>query len=191
MALLHARHRLWTRDELYHMVESGVLSQNERVELIEGEVVLLTPQDKPHADAVTNTNMILTSLFGRTHLIRVQLPLDLCETTQPEPDFAIVPRGALEKAERHPTSADLVVEIASSSLAYDREVKTAVYARAGIREYWILNIPARQLETYREPSALTDRMLGFGYRSLTIYTDDQSCCPLFASDVGVTVRDLF
>jgi len=191
MALLHAPHRPFTREEFYRMVEIGIVAENERVELIEGEILLMSPQDKPHGDATTNTNMTLTRLFGLTHLVRVQLPLDLGERTQPEPDFALVPRGALEKAQRHPAAADLIIEIAASSLEYDRTVKTGVYARAGIPEYWILNLQAGQLEVYRTPSTLNDGAFGHGYRSLNIYSKDQSCAPLFAPDILVQVADLF
>ncbi|MCE7875104.1 Uma2 family endonuclease, partial [bacterium CPR1] len=120
MSLLHGRTRPITVEEFNMMAEKGILAPDERVELIEGTILLRTLPDKPHSDAISWANNLLVELFGKTHLVRVQLPLDFSPYSEPEPDFALVPKESLAGVRRHPTSADLVLEVAQTSLAYDR-----------------------------------------------------------------------
>ena len=190
MALAHAEAHRWSRDEYYRMAEFGVLGPGERVELIDGEVVALSPQDKQHAVAITRGTAALVRALADRFYVRVQLPLDLGEFHQPEPDFAIVLLEALEAAERHPTHAALVIEVAFSSLAYDRDEKASLYARAGIPEYWIVNLPMRRLEVHRGPAPQPDRVFGHGYTTMSFHAEHQPVHPLLAPDVTLHPEDL-
>lgn len=108
----------WNREADHRLAEVGALSPGERVELIEGHMVAMGPQSPEHSRPLTLLNTLLMRLFSHTHLVRVQLPLDLGEWSQPEPDFAIVAFSDFPE-DRHPSRADLVMEIALSSLTYD------------------------------------------------------------------------
>lgn len=143
--------RRWTVDEYYRMVDCGLIGEDERVELIEGEVLRLSPQNVPHASVTAFLNNALVLRYGRTHLVRVQLPLQVSDHSEPEPDFSLVTKEAILGACRHPTSADLVVEVSDSSLEFDRLRKSRLYAQAGIPEYWVVNVREGSLEVYRRP----------------------------------------
>ena len=129
--------RGWTRAEFEKLVGLGLFAPEEQLELIEGDIVLKRTQNPPHATALYLTQTALLSAFGTSHLMRVQLPLALGERNRPEPDVAVVQGSARDYATEHPTSAVLVVEISDATLAQDREIKCAVYARVGVAEYWI------------------------------------------------------
>src|ERR1017187_479248 len=152
MSLLNAEPRLLNRAEYYRMAETGVLGQGERVELIEGKIVRMSPQKLPHSTSITLANMKLTDLFRATHLIRCQAPLTLGDDCEPEPDFALVTEEHFRECTRlgiHPNRPDLVLEISDSSLSYDTQEKAGLYARAGIPEYWVLDVRQRRLEVRR------------------------------------------
>jgi Uma2 family endonuclease len=141
------RFRPLKRSEYDRMVELG-LFQDERIELIRGVLVKMSPQRAPHASSVEKlTELLVVRLQGRFK-VRIQLPLALSDDSEPEPDVAIVPLGDYDS--EHPTTAFLVVEVADSSLKQDR-AKVAVYASAGIAEYWIVNLNARTVEVYSSP----------------------------------------
>ena len=107
-----------------------------------------------------------------------------------EPDFAIVPGGDRDTLQGHPTTAVLIVEISDNTLAYDRRTKTGLYARAGVAEYWIVNLVDRVLEVHRQPAPMTDMPLGHGYRSVVQYTAEQTVSPLAAPSQVVPVAAL-
>src|SRR5919198_1146345 len=117
------RLRLWTREEYLKMVEAGVFKPGERVELIEGRNVAMSPQNSPHFTAVSLVEEALRTLFGAGYVVRVQGPLDLSPTSQPEPDIAVVRGTIRDYAGAHPTTALLVVEVSDSTLAFDRGEK--------------------------------------------------------------------
>lgn len=156
-------HRPITADEYNRMAECGILQPDERVELIEGVIVPLAAQNKPHADAVAYATNVLVRRYGETHIVRVQLPLNLTGYSEPEPDFALIKRELHGTFPRHPTSADLIVEVADTSYDYDRWEKLSLYARCGIPEYWILNVRDEWLERYREPKIDPRAPFGFSY----------------------------
>jgi Uma2 family endonuclease len=135
------------RAEYDRLVELGVF-QDERVELLRGVLVKMSPQYAPHALTIENlTELLVVALKGRFRT-RIQLPLALSDDSEPEPDAAVVPLRI--HATDHPTSALLVIEVADSSLEKDRG-KAALYASAGIGEYWIVNLNARTVEVYSSP----------------------------------------
>ncbi|GMU51934.1 MAG: hypothetical protein AMXMBFR33_10800 [Candidatus Xenobia bacterium] len=183
------RTRRFSRDEYYRMAELGIFGSDERVELIEGEILPLSPQNKPHAGSVTRATRTLVRRFSETHDVRVQLPLDLGEHSQPEPDFALVPLGATEAATLHPTSADLVLEVAHSSLSYDRREKSSLYARYGIPELWVLDVQARRLFVYRQPGEDSDAPFGWSYQRQETLSEEEQVKPL-RLEGAVTVREL-
>lgn len=190
MQVLHATPRTWTKDEYYRMAEFG-LFDHQRVELIEGNIVQMTPQDRPHADGITHATSVLVKAFEATHYVRVQLPFDVGSISEPEPDFVVVRKEVSDAAARHPESADLVIEVAHSSLAYDREEKASLYARAGITDYWIMNMVDRQLEVHRDPGPVRGSYVGSAYRSRTVLGLSETVEPLRFPGVVIRVQDLF
>lgn len=184
MAVHIARHR-FTVDDYYKMAENGVLTEDSRVELIEGEIVDMPPIGPGHSASVDRGGDRLRAILGRRAAIRTQQPLRLGLRSEPQPDLAVVRRRDDFYTSAHPTPADvlLVVEVADTSLAYDRETKGPLYARHGIGEYWILNLPDRQLEVYREPA-------GDGYAVVQILKPGDVVQPVAFPGVTVAVRDL-
>lgn len=136
------------------MVAAGIFDEDERVELLEGVIVAMTPQSVPHARRIEWLNRFLVRKLGDEYAVRPQLPLTLGQRNEPEPDLAVV--GAESTSEdRHPETAVLVIEVAGDSLRRDRRVKAAVYARVGIPEYWIVNLEARVVEVFSDPETAT------------------------------------
>jgi Uma2 family endonuclease len=142
--------RRWTRQEYDRMIDAGILGPSDRVELIEGEIIEMSPQKPPHAVCVQLAEVALRRAFREGFHTRVQLPLALADS-EPEPDLAVVRGSIRDYLAEHPTTAVLVVEVADATLDYDRRRKARVYARAGIPEYWLVNLVDRVVEVYREP----------------------------------------
>lgn len=187
MGVLHATHRRWSVEEYYRMAETGVIRPDERVELIDGEVVRLSPQDWLHSTATTLCTPLLTGLFPPPYYVRVQLPLDASPHSQPEPDFAIVDKAMLSERP-HPHRPHLILEVAQSSLRYDREVKAHLYASMGVPEFWILNVIARNLEVYTQPVA--DPEASFGHRYALHRVETDQVRPLFRPEVSVPIQEM-
>jgi Uma2 family endonuclease len=141
----------WTRRQYEQMVEAGVLTEDDPVELLNGQIVRMSPQSSRHATVVTLCHEALVSITPPDHFIRVQAPLALNDESEPEPDLALVPGRPEAFWTQHPTTATLIVEVADTSLAKDRETKRPVYARNGIPEYWIINLVDHCVEVYRTP----------------------------------------
>ncbi len=151
---LPRRHRI-TVSEYYRMAEIGILGEDDRVELIEGEIIDMVPIGSDHAGTVNRLTYMLVQLFGASAIVSVQQPLRLDEYSEPQPDFTVLrPRDDFYRT-AHPTAADvlLLIEVAKSSLAYDREVKLPLYARHGVPEVWIVNLAGHVLEARRDPVA--------------------------------------
>ena len=184
-----ARHG-WTVSEFERLFEAGFFAPDAKMELIEGEVWEKMTQKTPHATAVTLAHYLLLSVFNRDFVVRNQLPLVLGETSKPEPDIAVVSGSPRDYGQNHPTTAVLVVEISDSTLIPDQQTKAALYARAGIDEYWIVNLNDRILEVRREPTAMAAQPLGFGYHSTQILLPGQNVSPLSASHAVIAVSDL-
>ena len=188
MLITNATHRLWTKEEYYRMAEAGIFTPQERVELIEGEIVAMSPQNPPHAFALRRGNMLLTRLYGSTHVVAVQLPLDLDDRSQPEPDFALV-KITDDKPDAHPKTADLIIEVAHISLSFDRNEKASLYARAGILDYWIVDLVNRRVEVYREP--LSDAQGGYSYAQRQTLSPDAAVTPLLIPGGECPLADFF
>jgi Uma2 family endonuclease len=175
--------RLWTRAEYERLAESGILTEDDRVELIDGVIYKLTAQKSGHANTVDVAQETLRDAFGRGYRVRVQLPMALGEASEPEPDVAVVAGGRGDFQHAHPSSASLVVEVADATLTYDRRVKAPPYARAGLPEYWVLNLIANQLEVHRDPSPT-------GYKNVSILKRGDHIAPLAKPDASIAVADL-
>jgi Uma2 family endonuclease len=147
--------RRYTRDAYFGLVSKGVLGPDDRVELLEGVIVSMSPQSPPHAAAMSRAARAFHRAIGDRGAIRVQLPLVLGEHSVPEPDVAVVSGRESDYDRVHPTSALLVVEVADSSLVQDRLTKAALYAAAGVSEYWIVNLRDDRIEVNRAPDAAT------------------------------------
>jgi Uma2 family endonuclease len=177
MLITNAVTKRWTRDEYYRLHESGFFGPEERVELIEGELVLMAPAGYEHTNPIRRGNMLLTGLYRDTHDVAVQCPLDLGQISEPQPDFALIARDTIP-VKALPTTADLVIEVSYSSLAFDRKEKAALYAKAGIPEYWIIDVVGRKVEVYREPGPLADSPGSFAFASQQVFDPSQSVQPL-------------
>lgn len=153
-ALLLESPRLLSVEDYHRMVAAGILDEDERVELLEGVIVAMTPQSVPHARRIEWLTRHLVRSLGDEYAVRPQLPLTLGNRNEPEPDLAVV-RAESTSEDRHPPGAVLVIEVAGESLRRDRRVKAAVYARAGIPEYWIVNLEARAVEVLSDPETAT------------------------------------
>ncbi len=140
-----------TVERYFGLVEAGVLSEDDRVELLEGVIVAMTPHNPPHAAGVARANEALLLAVGRRAHIRPQLSLILGRHSVPEPDLAVVPGSAADYDASHPTTAWLVIEVADTSLQQDRLTKAVIYAAAGIPEYWIVNLRDSVVEVMRGP----------------------------------------
>jgi Uma2 family endonuclease len=152
MSLQVLRHR-FTVDEYYRMAEAGILHEDDRVELIEGEIVEMAPIGSNHASHVDRLAQLLFERIGRHAIIRVQNPIHLGEYSELQPDITLLhPRPDFYRT-AHPGPEDilLLVEVAETSAAYDREVKASLYARSGIREYWLVDLVSESIEVYRGP----------------------------------------
>jgi Uma2 family endonuclease len=144
--------RRWSRSEYYRLADDGYFRAGEKLELLDGEIVTMTPQRSRHAAVVDAAQAVLQAAAGAECRVRAQLPLALGEFSEPEPDLAIVKGGPWDYVDEHPHTALLVVEVADSTLGKDRLRKAPLYAQFGIAEYWIINLNDGLLEVYREPT---------------------------------------
>jgi Uma2 family endonuclease len=183
------RPRRFSKAEYYRLGELGFF-RSQRVELIEGRVLVLGPKGPPHCYTVSVLQEVLRNLFGPNHHVRPQFPLDLGPTTEPEPDLAVVAGTARQYLLAHPTTALLIVEVSDSTLAYDRRHKGGLYARAGVPDYWIVNLRARQVEVYRAPIPDPLSRYGHRYSSRTDLLPPASVSPLALPQVAIPVIDL-
>lgn len=146
------RHRLTVAD-YYRMAEAGILGEDDRVELIEGEIIDMPPIGNVHSSSVKRLLRIFDRAVGDGAVVSVQDPIHLNDFSEPQPDLALLRYRDDFYREAHPTAADvlLLVEVAGSSLAYDRDVKLPLYARHGIPEVWIVDLEHRRLEVHSRP----------------------------------------
>jgi len=180
---------LWNRYEYYLMAEMGMFTRK-HVELIEGQVIEMSPQGTQHITSVTLVGDLFRRVFVSGFFVRIQGPLNLGEHSEPEPDVAVVSGSIRDYNQAHPTTAVLVVEISDTSLNYDRTHKARLYAKAGIAEYWIVNLISRQLEVYRDIISDEAQLFGFGYRSIMFFTETDFVTPLVMPNVSIAVADL-
>ena len=146
--------RRFTVQEYNQMAEAGILSEDDRLELIEGEIVEMSPIGKRHAACVDRLNRLFSLRLQQRVIVRVQNPIHLSDRSQPQPDVTLLQPRSDFYAEGHPQPEDilLLVEVADTSVDYDREVKVPLYAQAGIYEIWLVDLVGEYVEVYREPA---------------------------------------
>lgn len=170
----------------YHrMVECGILSEDERVELLDGQVVPMTPIGSPHAGCVNRLTRMLTHALGDRATIAVQNPAVLDGWSEPQPDVTVLEPRPDGYAAAHPRPADilLLIEVADTSLARDREVKLPLYAAAGVAEVWLVQLPADRIHMYRDPGPAD-------YRSVRLAKRGETVTPLLLPDLAFPVDDI-
>jgi hypothetical protein len=179
--------RRFTRKEYYRMAEVGILKPTERVELIRGEIIEMSPIGPRHSAFVDNlTQLLITRLAGRAR-VSVQNPLVLSDDTEPEPDLKVLRhRATVPYKEREAYAEDVVllVEVAETSLAYDRSTKLRLYAEAGIPEYWVVDCVAESIEVYRSPGA-------HGYEQVSRVAGAASVSPRAFPELSLTLAEIF
>ena len=182
--------RKWTRVEYERLVECDILGPDDRIELLGGEMIVKEPQYSPHATAIRLVMRALRHAFGEGWDVGSQLPIALDDDSEPEPDVSVVAGDPRDYRDAHPTRPALVVEVSLSRLGFDRARKGSLYARAGLADYWIVNIPDRCLEVYREPVPDAAARFGWRYGSLLTLGPERRVAPLGAPAAEVLVADL-
>jgi Uma2 family endonuclease len=184
------RRRRWTRKEFYRLLDLNFFL-GQRVELIEGEILVMASQKNFHAIAITLTEDALRAAFGPGYWVRVQMSLDLTPYSVPDPDLAVIAGSVRYNCSvDNPTTALLIVEVSLTTLRYDRGRKASLYARAGIEDYWIVNLVNRQLEVRRDPVPDSSQRYGYGYAQLTTLQPSDVATPLVAPSARIAVADL-
>jgi Uma2 family endonuclease len=177
-----AKFRRFTREEYEHLVREGFFHPGERVELIDGYLHEMSPQDSWHASGVQAFQEVLIPIFRKGYNVRFQMPLALGLDSEPEPDVAVVRGHWRDYRGSHPTTAVLVVEVADSTLLYDRDSKGRLYASVDILDYWILNRRDACLEVLRDPRQGK-------YQSRTILRDGDMVSPLAKPGISIPVSN--
>ena len=174
--------RVLTVAEYHRMGEVGILTERDRVELIEGELIAMSPIGSEHAGTVNALNRLLVQAVGDRGVVAVQNPVRLDDLSEPQPDFAVLKPRADDYRRATPRSVDvlLIVEVADTSLAYDRDVKRSLYARHGVPEVWIVNLAANEVEVCRAPT-------GDQYASVAHVGRDGILEPELLSGVAIAV----
>jgi Uma2 family endonuclease len=173
----------WTLQDYSRMSEMGLIDAGERTELIDGQILLMVAKGTPHVLALRLLSSALSDLLlGQAVFVSTQDPIELDNFSQPEPDLAIVYGTVLDYADRHPRSTDLVlvVEVADATLKTDCEMKDRLYARAGIADYWVLDLRNRQLHVFRNPTPT-------GYTSHLILNESNQIAPLLFPAINLEI----
>lgn len=146
--------RYFNVSEYYRMAEAGILTEDDRVELLDGEIIKMSPIGSSHAACVKGLNQLIQQLLGQTVLVSVQDPIRLNDFSEPQPDVALLRPRADRYAQAHPTPAEvlLVIEVSDTTVQFDRNVKVPLYARAGIPEVWLIDLQQNTIEIYAQPA---------------------------------------
>jgi len=178
--------RLFTVQEYHRMAEAGIFHPDERVELIEGEIVQMSPISPRHAGCVINATRLFITRLGDRAIVSPQNPVIIQPRSEPQPDLLLLRPRAVSYSREHPTPEDvlLAVEVADTTVRFDRLVKARLYARADIAEFWLLLTMDGTVEVYRAPGS-------DGYTSVTQRGPGQMVSALAFPDVGFSVTDFF
>ena len=177
--------RRFSVKEYYLMADAGILSPRDRVELIDGEIVQMAPIGSYHAGCVNTLTNLFKEMLGRRVVVSVQNPVRLSERSEPEPDIALLRPRADFYTESHPRPDDvlLIVEVSHSTVEYDRDVKTPLYAEAGIPELWLVNLDEDYIEGLSDPD-------GAGYRTVRRYVRGDRIAPALLPDALLDVSQI-
>ncbi len=185
------KERGWTRKEYDQAAKLGWFD-GQRVELIKGKVYVKVPQNPPHVNCIEDGGNYLIALLGSGYRVRRQSPLPLPTDGVPEPDILVVRGSQQDFLNRHPRPDEVVIliEVSDTTLHYDQTLKAAMYAEAGLDDYWLLNINNRTLEVRRDPTPLPSNPAAHAYQSVTIYTEPDSAVPLHLPQIHIPVANL-
>ena len=184
--MVEPKRRLFTIAEYHRMIEAGIFQDGERAELIEGEIIEMSPIGRLHAGTVDRITAVFFRRLGDRASVRVGGPILFTDlVSEPQPDVTLlIPRPDFyTSGHPEPASIHLVVEVMDSSVAYDRGVKLPLYARAGVAEVWLANVNTRRIEGYRRPSPE-------GYAESRVFQEDDLLSIQAFPDVTFTVREL-
>ena len=178
--------RLFTREEYRRMAEVGILKPTDRVELIRGEIITMSPPGPRHVAFVNNLNELLVLRLAGRAIVSVQNPAALSEDSEPQPDLAVWRRRPVPYKEREAFAEDtlLLIEVADTSLRYDRSVKLRLYAETGISEYWVVDCVDETVEVHRTPTAT-------GYRDVSRVSSTGTVSLQAFPDVVLTLVEIF
>lgn len=178
--------RLWTVEEYYQMADAGILAPEERVELIEGEIISMAAKKPPHSAITKSTADYLKSLLAGLADIRIQEPIHLSDRSEPEPDIAVVRIDPHNYIDHHPTPEEvfLIVEVADTTLNYDRSKKAALYSSAEIVEYWVVDVVNRLIYGFHKP-------VGGKYTIKNIWSEHGTISPIAFPEIDVEFREFF
>lgn len=186
MTSILPRTRRWNVDEYYRMSELGVLHPEERTELIEGEITITAAKNPPHAAVGKFAADYLRNLLAGIADIRTQDPVYLSNSSEPEPDIAVVRINTRNYIDHHPISSEifLVIEVADATLEYDLKRKAEIYAMASIIEYWVIDVNEQQIHVFQEPGEKI-------YQQKRILTVDDKVALLAFPEINVSIKNFF
>lgn len=175
----------FTVGQYHQMIESGILTEGDRVELLQGEIIEMSPIGRQHAACVDRLNELLVRALGLRAIVRVQNPIQLSSRSEPQPDFAILQRRSDFYADSHPQPQDVfaLIEVSDTTIEFDRTVKVPLYAKDNIAEVWIVDLNAEAVQIYREPSATS-------YQQLQTFRRGQAIAFQAFSDIQFMVDQL-
>jgi Uma2 family endonuclease len=182
MSVQLARHR-FTVDDFHRMAEAGIFSEDDRVELIDGEIVDMTAIGGPHLDCVNRLTHLFVKGVGDRATVSVQNPVRLGRLSQPLPDLALIRPRSYAQGVPEPGDVFLLIEVADTTAAWDRESKLPVYARGGVPEVWLVDLRGRVVEVYRTP-------LPQGYGDVRVFLVGQLVAPAAFPDLSLAVDDV-
>lgn len=142
----------WSLERYHDAIKAGILTEYDAVELIHGQLIKKMPISEDHASVVENFVVYFASKFGFKYRYRSENPVPILENSEPEPDFVIAKKRKGKPKHPTPQEIHLIIEVANSTLQYDRKVKGPIYAGAGIPEYWIVNLKANKIEVHLSPA---------------------------------------
>lgn len=177
--------RRFTVEEFHRMAQAGILAEDDRVELLHGELVEMTPIGSRHAACVNRLNRLFSRQMGERVLVSVQNPIRLGELSEPQPDLMLLRPRPDDYAQAHPEAGEalLIVEVADTSMEVDRQVKVPLYARAGLREVWLVDLAGGTVEVYRNPSPE-------GFARVQRFSRGQSLSPIALPEWVIAVNDI-
>lgn len=181
--------RRWKRVEYDRLIELGAFDR-EPLELIGGQLIVAEPQGAYHASSIRRVDYALRAVLPPGWLVSIQSPVSLDDESEPEPDLAVLAGALDDYSNAHPTRPTLVLEVAESSLTFDRRDKGSLYARAGLQDYWIVNLVDRVLEVCRDPEPEPSAFYGWRYRSVTLLPPAAVVVPFAFTSSQIAVADL-
>ena len=182
--------RRWKRAEYERLVDLGAFDEGDPVELIGGQLIVAEPKGSEHATGTDMASDALRAALGAGWIVRGQNPVALDDESAPEPDVAVVRGSRADYRDAHPARPALIIEVAESSLRFDRNEKGSLYARAGIVDYWIVNLIDRVVEVYREPGADLTAPYGWRYMSVERFAPPSAITPIGVPAAPIPVAAL-